>query len=488
MAFDPDAYLAGAKGSGGFDPDAYLASLPAPPDVSKLESFARGGVQGLTFGFADEVQGIADYLLAGRDYVRGRDEARAKNKAAQEANPWTYAGGDVAGGVATAFVPGLNIAKGATMATRIGKSALLGAVSGAGYSEGQGMELFEDALKGGAIGTVGGIATEGVGRLIGNAPKRAEDRLIQGITEGAKPSIAEKLVGAAGARRPEVLEFIQADKALAKAARSGDTDKLVSAVEATSKRLNDARDIFYTAIDNTGERIPVTDMMKRLEAVRKGLEGAPETAAQAKTVWGTMNDVWSAWETKGAVTARELRKTVSGLQEDARSYYRAVLTGGVPPDVAAGKKLAADSLRDLLHEYVETAARKHNLPGVATLKDLNKKLSIVADIEDAAATRATREAKVPPHRLGWMADVAMGVTEPVALIAKKVLVDSGLTREAAMLADDVLAAWVKAAQKGARGAELKTIAAQLGIGAAAADALGLWAQQHMPNQPGVEQP
>ena len=56
-----------------------------------------------------------------------------------------------------------------------------------------------------------------------------------------------------------------------------------------------------------------------------------------------------------------------------------------------------------------------------------------------------------------------------------------------MMADDVLAAWVKAAQNGARGAQLKTIAAQLGIGSAAADALNLWARDHLGNVSPMDQ-
>ena len=475
--------------------DAPPASLarPLPVDddwktvgTGKAESFARGAFQGATFGYGDELTGIAEYLLTGKPYAKGRDESRASNDIARESNPITYGVGDVAGGVATAFVPGLGIAKGATMAGRIGKATALGAAAGVGYSDAQDAgQLFVDAAKGGGLGAVGGFATEGVGRLIRNAPKRADNRLMQGITEGARPTTADKLVGEAGKRRPDVLDFVREDPALAKAARSGDADKLTGAIGANTKRLHDARDIFYNQVDKTGEHIDPADALGRVMAVRSKLELHPSTIGQADALGSVENEIARAWNHKPSITARELREEVTRLQTEARSYYRAAQTGGVAPEAAAAKKQAADALRDLLHEHVETVAVKHGLPGVDTLRDLNKKLSIAADIEDAASTKAMREAKVPPHRLGWMADVAMGVTEPVALVAKKVLVDSGLTREAATIADDVLAAWVRAAEQGARGAQLRTVAAQLGIGAAAADALNLWAQDKFgqPAQP-----
>src|SRR6185369_12238760 len=280
--------------------------------------------------------------------------------------------------------------------------------------------------------------------------KRAEDRLIQGITEGAKPSLGEKLVGPGGVRRAAVVDFVQSEPGMARAARSGDTEKLAEAVERSSKRLNDARDIFYNQIDKTGERIDPADALGRVMGVRQKLSQSPATIGQADALGQVENEIARAWDTRTAITSRELREEVSRLQVEARSAYRASLTGGVAPEAAAAKREAANALRDLLHDHVEAVAQKHRLPGEATLRDLNKKLSIVADIQDAVDTRATREAKVPPHRLGWMADVALGVTQPTALIAKKVLVDSGLSREAAMMADDVLAAWVKAAQNGAK--------------------------------------
>lgn len=484
MDFDPDAYLAQAKAAqgGAFDPDAYLKTKKqAAPSVP--ESIVRGGIQGLTSGWGEEIGAGIEHLLTGRDYKQSRDEARAANAAAKEANPVSYGAADVGGGVAQMFIPGLNVAGKAGAVGRIATGAALGALGGAGYSEGQtAQDVAGDALAGGAGGAILGTAFEGGGRLIGGAAKRADNRIIQGITEGAKPSTGDALVGRAGANRPDVLNVVRDDPALTKALRSGDAEKKFAAAQASSERLNQARDIYYNAVDKTGARVDPADALGRVMAVREKLARSPATIAQADALAKVEDNIARAWDKSPGLTAREVREEVTKLQTEARSYYRAAQTGGVAPEAAEAKKVAADALRDLLHEHVETVAKANGLPGQDVLKALNKKLSVMASIEDATAQQAAREAKVPPQRLGWMGDVAMGVLAPKALIAKKILVDSGLAREAAMVGDDKLAAISRAAANGATGPKLKAIALQLGVGAAAADVLGAWSSQQFSGQ------
>ncbi len=141
-------------------------------DVSMLESGVRGAAQGLTSGFADELVGgvkAIPELLDGTEaykaeYEKQRDAERLANKLAQEANPATYMTSELASGVGSFFIPGLNVAKaakGASLATKAiqgAKSgAALGALSGAGYSEGDtaGQVLMDTAI-GGTIGAATG--------------------------------------------------------------------------------------------------------------------------------------------------------------------------------------------------------------------------------------------------------------------------------------------------------------------------------------------
>jgi hypothetical protein len=103
-----------------------LGNIGEGPGMSKARSFFQGGTQGASFGFSDEAAGVGSMVqemmpefLGGMPteeddkrafwqrwadaYKTGRDDERKINREAQEANPWTYMGGNIAGGmVATA--------------------------------------------------------------------------------------------------------------------------------------------------------------------------------------------------------------------------------------------------------------------------------------------------------------------------------------------------------------------------------------------------
>lgn len=177
--FDPDAYLAAKQStSGAFDPDAYLRAKDAP---SALEAWVRNAHQSATFGFADELEGVAraagDKLTGGDfDYTKRRDEARARLRAAEEAHPDAAFGGQVAGIVGSALIPGGG-AK--SLIGAVGEGALMGAAQGLGSSEadltrgdvgGAAVDTGLGALVGGAAGAVG----HGAGKVLGQVAERAQ--------------------------------------------------------------------------------------------------------------------------------------------------------------------------------------------------------------------------------------------------------------------------------------------------------------------------
>lgn len=183
------------------------------PDVSQLEAAIRGGAQGLTFDFADEImaggKAITEDMLAaitGKDaeisprvqrdkegritnleelkgnYDKYLAEERAADLAAREAHPGTYYGTGVTAGIIPALLTG-----GATAAGKIGtglvkegvKSATMregmkqaakvgagyGALSGAGVSEAETpQELLGDIATGTAMGAGLGVAMPVVGK------------------------------------------------------------------------------------------------------------------------------------------------------------------------------------------------------------------------------------------------------------------------------------------------------------------------------------
>jgi hypothetical protein len=162
---------------------------PVHPDVSKFESLARGAVQGTTLGFADELTGAGEALLdraIGKNpekslpdlYRQHRDESRANFEAAQKANPLTYGTGELGGGVATALIPGLNIAKAPTLAARAARAAALGGVVGVGNSK---ADLTE--------GDVGGTAKDAA---VGAAIAGAAQPVVEKVIEPAIRPVTEK--------------------------------------------------------------------------------------------------------------------------------------------------------------------------------------------------------------------------------------------------------------------------------------------------------
>jgi len=195
-----------------------------PNDPSQLEASGRGAVQGATLGMADELgaaalapiemlrQKISELIpgsmenvdeqlrkqgFKGLDeneltdiYKNLRDTTRESNKAAQEANPWTYGAADVVGGIAPGLLSGGGTAAASILKTG-GKEAMkqaskigakYGAASGYGYGEGETIgEDIIDTATGGVVGAGLGaalpLAIKGAKIGAGKLKKGAQDLL-----------------------------------------------------------------------------------------------------------------------------------------------------------------------------------------------------------------------------------------------------------------------------------------------------------------------
>jgi len=191
---------------------------PAAP-MGVGQALGRGAAQGATLGLADELSGAAAAspipgnmqvgpipnavdaiaggarLLAekvapswfgtggGQAYDAKLEEQRALNRKAEEDAPWTYLGGQVAGGIALPFGAA---GQAATRGQALVQGAKAGGALGAAYGFGQG-EGFEDratkAATGGALGAVAGGA---LGAAFGKAAPAAGQRAGQEVVEAAE--------------------------------------------------------------------------------------------------------------------------------------------------------------------------------------------------------------------------------------------------------------------------------------------------------------
>ncbi len=208
MAFDPDKFLkkyetqtAPSKEKEekprrkAFDPDEFLREKK-----SVVESAARGAAQGASFGFADEITGALeaakDVALTDKElgdlvdqYKKRRDESRKEYDMAEKDNSGAYMAGNVAGGVATAFIPGVglagNLGKGASLGAKVAQGAKLGAMEGAAFglgesradlTEGDVGGVLKDTATGAAVGGALGGALPAVGhgakKVLDGAPAR----------------------------------------------------------------------------------------------------------------------------------------------------------------------------------------------------------------------------------------------------------------------------------------------------------------------------
>jgi len=197
--------IAGAKpwekySGDAIDPEVMPDGFTPPPDISKLESFLRGGGQGLSFGYGDELTGALESLFTDKSYTTSRDESRAANEAARKANPWTYGGAEVGGAVLPTIAA--TIASGGAAApaegaalmellapTTIKGLAAVGALQAGGTSEadltkGEVPGLLRDMTIGGTLGAGVGAA----GKLVskGAGLFRADELADIAQTRGAK--------------------------------------------------------------------------------------------------------------------------------------------------------------------------------------------------------------------------------------------------------------------------------------------------------------
>ena len=127
------------------------------PETSKLGAVGLGAVQGLTFGFADELEAVASSALGEETYQQAVEEARKKYKLAEKERPYEYGGAELATGVATTFIPGVGLAGRVAQAGGKGLGAAISAKRGieAGTKAARAIEAAATGAIGGGIGAVG---------------------------------------------------------------------------------------------------------------------------------------------------------------------------------------------------------------------------------------------------------------------------------------------------------------------------------------------
>lgn len=322
--------------------------------VSGGQAFARGGVQGLSFNFGDELQGRVDAMsqeggTSDERYAFGRERARAMNETAQEQRPGAYLAGEIGGGV---------VAAGASAPLTFGAAT-----------------LGQAAVRGGAIGAAEGVAY-GMGR-----GENLDDRLGNALTDGA-------LGAGLGIAAPYAIAGVKAATDVPRNAISG----MVRAATGTASRRR-AGEVLDRTVRRSG--LSITDVQSEIDAAA----AAGQTGYRMMDALGTPGaDKVRGLARAGGESADELRDFLAERQFNQRDRVAEIASDAyMPSDTATARQLRGDLFdarrveADTLYDTARQLSGAVNLtPAIDVIDDLmgvNPLLDTQTDLAQSAIGR-----------------------------------------------------------------------------------------------------
>jgi predicted chitinase len=302
----------------------------APPrkEMGKLKAGVLGGLQGLTFGFADELEALTRSALGNKTYDQNLSIARTKYKKAQEDQPWTYGSSELGVGIASSFIPVVGQLGAAGVAARAGKAAKDVITAKRGIDAASKAARAAEVVASGAVGGgLGSIGTSEADLLAKQTPEAAAE-LAKDIGTGA-------LTGAAFGRATQKI---------------GDSER----VQKVAKRIRESRPV------KAAENLLDTVISGGKDAIEQGriFIGKPEKVKEVEhafkaggfeNVKQAQKDVKSLVREK-AKDAREVTKltneynqTKRQLQDEINDVKRAASTERSVQQMELGKQ--TDPLR-----------------------------------------------------------------------------------------------------------------------------------------------
>lgn len=394
--------------------------------IGAAQALGRGALQGLSFGFSDEIAGAIGSLFSDKSYEQVRDESRASNAAAESQHKALYTTGEIGGGLATSFIPGLNVAKGASIAGAAAKAAGLGAAAGLGSSEAKDFRgLAMDTAKSALIGGVVGGAAQGLGKAVQAAPEAAKADLLKLVTqgEGKFGGATNKLKKLVAAQEDNIVKTLTekipaaespTGKAMSLASIIGKPAKEVLPVlEERMNQIGEQLGPHYDQVDKVTGGIKVSNISQYLDDAVAELKKHPLNETSVKAINDLKESVLNAWapDLKGAlmsdeaqipsvkkailsqldqqVPTREVRKLVTELQQRGTEVINALNPGKstqVKQELAVlGKKLIDQELDKAAN--LDPATKQ----AVFAIRELNKPYSALATMKEAVEQRGIKE-------------------------------------------------------------------------------------------------
>jgi hypothetical protein len=372
------------------------------------EDFGRGLVQGGSLGFSDEIAGALEAPLGATKsiankfggefddtaYRAARDESRMLDAQASERSPGAFTSGQVAGGVASAFVPGLNVAKGAKLAgaaiPKIAGTALAdlagtalisggqGLAAGVGSSTGENVgELARDAAIGTGVGALGGAAGYGLNKAIGagfQGVKNFAGKASDNLSDYAE-NLALKATGATGR---EAQKFQQGagrellDRGLVNF--GDDAEKIAERIVGANDEAQAAISSSLKRLDAQGVTANVNSIVDDLQSQVAKLKSDPSQAGVVAKLQKTIDNILETGE--GSIPLQSAEQTKRGFNKAAGNW--------MDPEAGAAGKAAYRAYRD----EVEKAALNASPELGSVFKEGKKTYGLLKPIQDAAQRRA----------------------------------------------------------------------------------------------------
>lgn len=319
-----------------------------PTTGGDIANFARGGLQGMTFGFGDEIVGGSVAALTDKTYEQAVADERKRLEMGRTESPVATYGGELAGVVA---MPLGAVAKGPTMANTAMRSAgmggLLGGLYGFGTGEGGVADRLSNAagvgLVSGALGGVLPIVGAGASRVYNRAMERAaaNQAIKAAPTPQALRAEASAIYNAAdNAVLPRQSFTGEAQNMVANAARQGMDGDLTPGAAKVADRITDAANapdpnLPFSELDILRRKagVPAGNLSNRTEsAIGSQFVGAIDDFVEGVDP-ALSKEIGRAREMWGRLRRSELIETAiakaqnqaSGFENGLRVQFRAIL-------------------------------------------------------------------------------------------------------------------------------------------------------------------
>ena len=375
----------------------------------------RTAMQGLTLGFADEIEARARALATGETYEEALDKIRSGIKAYQEARPGEAMAYELGGAVA----PMLFTGGGAAVPT-MGRLALRGGAEGAAYAFGTGeggaaeraARVPFGALTGAGGGVIGGkvaqYGIQGVEALV-DAARRTSGRKGASVVENE----IQRLVEQTGKTPDEIVQDIIDGKILA------ENRTIAASVKALRGQGGPAAATIQTALEQRPRKLRSAAQQQIAEylddvsadpaasAVRRRATSEAETAAAERAAYAPFktepvtNDVFMELA-RVLETAPDVGESLNKIaQRQSMADLYTVADDGVVRFARRPTVEEAEKIRRVLQQTARKESKAGDIDLSIATADIEKSLRSVLDVDvpdlmstraQAAAVRSNRDA------------------------------------------------------------------------------------------------